>query len=254
MKFKESKLFCAICQPHYLPWIGYFEMIDRVDVFVFLDDVQFVKREWKNRNRIRKTSSNLDTIWITVPIQKDAQRELIKDALISNERDWIREHFQSIYHTYGKTSFFNKYSSSLREIAEKNSRESIAQLNMALIRFICKELGINTKLIKSSSLNVKGKKEEKLLNICKAIRADLYLANNATGDYVSANYFNKEGIQFVLQNYNHPEYKQIYKKKILPFLSHLSIIDLLFNYGPDSLNIIRRGRTLYNPLSSLLNG
>ena len=78
----------------------------------------------------------------------------------------------------------------------------------------------------------------------------MYLANNATGGYVNANFFNKEGIQFVLQNYNHPEYEQIYKKKILPFLSHLSIIDLLFNYGPDSLNIIRRGRTLYNPLSS----
>lgn len=239
----KEKLTCAICQPHYLPWIGYFEMIDRVDVFVLLDDVQFIKREWKNRNRIRKDPTGSDTKWLTVPITKECQRSLLKDTRISNGHNWAAAHFESLRHTYRNTSFVSGHLQRLSEIIETYRNSSLADLNAALITHICHQLGITTRLIRSSELHVNGKREHKLLNICKTLGADVYLANSATGEYVQAEFFQKDGVDFVLQDYQHPEYEQTWKGKRLPFLSHLSIVDLLFNQGKQSLEIIRKGRS-----------
>jgi len=246
MKIKEAKLSCAICQPHFLPWIGYFEMIDRVDAFVFLDDVQFVKREWKNRNKIRKTTDGEDTRWLTVPIEKKSQKSLIKDAMISNESNWVRQHLQSIHHVYANTPYFKEYFTPIKNLIERYREATLARLNIALITYFCKELEVNTKLIRSSDLNVNGKKEVKLLNVCKALGSDLYLANNATGEYVEESYFKKDGIDFKLQNYRHPVYNQINKNKVLSFISHLSVIDIIFSHGSNSLEIIRTGNPSYN--------
>ncbi len=243
MKISVSKLSCAICQPHYLPWIGYFEMIDRVDVFVFLDDVQFIKREWKNRNRIRKTPKDDEAKWLTAPIVKDTQRGLIKDALLSMDNDWVSEHCGSLQSVYRYTPYFFKYFFEIQKILTLHSNGTLGNLNISIIEYICRELGIKTKLIKSSELQAQGKREEKLLNICKILKADFYLANNATGKYVKADYFQSQGIVFDLQNYKHPSYLQKYKENILPFISNLSIVDLLFNCGDESLEIIRRGRS-----------
>ena len=238
----RAKLTCAICQPHYLPWIGYFEMIDRVDVFVLFNDVQFIKREWKNPNRIRKSPTGSDTKWLTVPVTQECQRSLLKDARISNVHNWTAAHFESLQHTYRNTSFVFDHLMGLNEISEMYRDSSLADLNDALVTHICQQLGITTRLIKSSELHVNGKREDKLLNICKAIGADVYLANNSTGQYVQAEFFQRDGVDFVLQDYQHPEYKQTWKGRGLPFLSHLSIVDLLFNQGKQSLEIIRKGR------------
>ena len=246
MKIKEANLSCAICQPHYLPWIGYLEMIDRVDVFVFLDDVQFVKREWKNRNKIRKTADGEDTKWLTVPIVKQSQKSLIKDAMISNESDWVHQHLQSIQRVYANTPYFKEYYTPVKNLIECHREDTLANLNIALITYLCKELEVNTKLIRSSDLKVNGKKEVKLLNVCKALGSDLYLANNATGEYVEENYFKKDGIWFELQNYRHPVYNQINKNKVLSFISHLSVIDIIYSHGSNSMEIIRTGKHPYN--------
>jgi hypothetical protein len=229
---------CAICQPHYIPWIGYFEMISRVDMFVFLDDVQFIKREWKNRNRIRKTPGANEPKWLSVPIKRECQHDLISRANISNDRDWASGHLSSLKHTYLKTRFFHEYFDDIKGILAAERFGSLAELNISLVRYFCNLLGIRTKLIRSSSLTVGGRREERLLNICKVLRATAYLANNATAAYVGAEYFASHNIGFMVQDYEHPIYEQAYEGKTLPFLSHLSIVDLLFNHGPRSLDIL----------------
>ena len=98
----------AICQPHYLPWIGYFEMIDRVDSYVFLDDVQFIKREWKNRNKIRKSPDSLETKWLSVPIEKQSQNTSIMETKVSAHDDWKTNHLNAISNVYSKSPFFEE--------------------------------------------------------------------------------------------------------------------------------------------------
>ena len=216
-------------------------MIDRVDVFVFLDDVKFIKREWKNRNKIRKTADGEDTKWLTVPIVKGRQKSLIKNAQISLEWDWVLDHSNSIHSVYRYSKYFDKYYLNIKGILSEYSKGTLSDLNINITKYICHELGIITEFVISSELHVAGKREEKLLNICKSIGADYYLANNATGDYVTAEFFSKQNVMFELQNYKHPNYSQSFKGKSLEFVPSLSIIDLLFNCGTDSLEIIRNG-------------
>jgi len=217
-------------------------MIDRVDVFVFLDDVQFIKREWKNRNKIRKTADGEDTKWLTVPIVKGRQKSLIKNAQISLEWDWVLDHSNRIHSVYRYAKYFDKYYLDIKGILLEYSKGTLSDLNINITKYICGELGIKTKLIKSSDINATGKREERLLNICKSLGADYYLANNATGGYVTAKYFQKQDIKFVLQNYKHPEYPQYFKNKLLGPIPFLSVVDLLCNCGNESLEIIRKGK------------
>ena len=238
----KNKLSCAICQPHYLPWIGYFEMIDRVDVFVFLDDVQFIKREWKNRNKIRKVATGNEAKWLTVPIAKDSRNFMMKDARISTDWDWVNEHCHSLKAVYRYTEYFDRYFKDIKKILTEFQKTALGDLNVNLLTYFCRQLGIITKLVKSSDIGVSGKREEKLLNVCKALGADFYLANNATGEYVGESYFRSSDIKFEVQNYKHPRYVQRHKEHILPFMPYLSVVDLLFNCGEESLKTIIKGR------------
>lgn len=239
MPEENKKISCAICQPHYLPWIGYFEMISRVDAFVFLDDVKFIKREWKNRNRIRKSAEGTDTKWLTVPIAKESHDMMINAAEISTDWDWAESHINSLRSVYEHAPHFSEYIPGIKEIMENNSKGTLSDLNISLIRHISGLLGIKTILVNSSDIKAEGRREEKLLNICKTLGAGLYLANNATAEYVGEDYFQREGIDFKTQNYVHPQYEQKCKNRLLPFISHLSVVDLLFNQGPKSLEIIK---------------
>lgn len=242
MTLKKEKI-CAILQPHYLPWIGYFEMFDRVDIFVFLDDVQFIKREWKNRNKIRKTHNHPESKWLSVPVKTIDQRKSLNQVRLVQE-DWPRAHLDSIASTYGKTPFFSEVFSFL-ESALKNNKETIlSELNIGLIHEINSLIGIKTEHVKSSDIGVTGKREEKILNICKAIGSGYYMANNASANYIDPIYFSDNGIEVFPQNYTHPVYDQIFGQQILTPLSHLSVIDLLFNvgFGRKALETIRLGR------------
>lgn len=231
-------LTCAICQPHYLPWIGYFEMINRVDTFVLLDDVQFIKREWKNRNRVRSGPATEDTRWLTVPTVKEDAMKTIAEVRISGHSDWVRDHLNAIQHAYRKAPFFDLWFEKISTKLNEFRSTTIGTLNIGLIQWLCEELGIKTELVLSSSLDVSGKKEQKLINICKKIGATAYLANNATATYTGDKDFGPNDIAFTTQDYNHPHYDQYNKGKKIPFISHLSIIDFLVNQGTAKKDII----------------
>lgn len=234
----------AICQPHYVPWIGYFEMIDRVDTFVLLDDVDYIKREWKNRNRIRKEALGTETKWLSVPIERADQRDTpIARARIA-DTDWARKHLDGFFQVYRDTAHFDAAYTLLQTGLQRNAA-TLGELNVALIEDVCGALGIDTELRRSSDLDAGGRKTEKLLALCRATGAERYLANNGSATYLEPERFEAAGIECRYQDYEHPTYPQRSGKTELPFLSHLSVLDLIANHGPDALDILRSGRPVH---------
>ena len=226
----------AIMQPTFLPWIGYFAMIDRVEDFVFLDSVQFSKRSWQQRNQIFSLNG---PIWLTVPIiSKGKSDQLIKDTKIDNSREWARKVHNSLTSSYSNTKFFKKYRGPIFESINQNI-ENISDLNINLIKVIMDQLGMNgTKFYRSSELSSEGSKAELLSNICVELGKNEYLSAPGSKEYISESRdFEQRSIEVKYHDYKHPEYDQGKKE----FRSHLSIVDLLFNEGDKALEILRSG-------------
>jgi hypothetical protein len=226
----------AIMQPTYLPWMGYFDMIDRSDCFVFLDSVQFEKRSWQQRNRIQGPDGEL---WLTVPVQtKGRYSQMIVEARIDPTMNFGEKHIKTITHLYCKSPFFKNYIDGLSAIILK-PYELISDLNIDLIRWFTMQLGIEKEMLRSSSIRHEGKKSRLLVNICESVGADTYLSAAGSRTYIEEeNQFAPNGINVTYHSYHHPEYRQ--NSKV--FMPYLSAVDLLFNEGPACLSIIRKGR------------
>lgn len=223
-------------QPTYLPWMGYFDLIDQADTFVFLDDVDFTKQSWQQRNRI-KTPNGVQ--WLTVPILwRGHSGQKILDVIINQTSKYKEKHIKTITQSYGKAPFFNLYFEEFSSILVK-PYQLLGNLNIDLIAWLCEKLGIYTKLIRSSGLNVNGKKVQRLINILRAFDADCYLSPPGSRKYIEENnLFVSEDIELIYHNYQHPHYNQLHGD----FVPYLSIIDLISNEGSKSLDIIRKGR------------
>ena len=217
----------VILQPSFLPWRGYFHQIYKADTFVFYDDVQYDKRGWRNRNKI-KTPGGAE--WLTVPVESGGKYlQLIKDAKIDNTQDWRRKQLNAIQYNYHKAPFYNEYINFFNDIYSRNW-DNICELDMYTTKEISKFLGINTRFIKSSEFASAGKKTDRLINICKHLGATHYLSGPAAQDYIEKEKFENNNIVLEYQEYNYTEYPQVYGK----FEPYVSIIDLLFNCGPES--------------------
>ena len=227
------KKSCAIVQPHYLPWIGYFDLIKKVDIFVFLDDVKYVKREWKNRNKIRKTPTSDEYKWISIPITKKHSEYNINQATISiSENIWKKQHSQSIKEVYEYSPFFNEFSSEILNLINKNDFKFLSDLNIKLIEIGCEFLNIKKNFVRSSEFDIRAsKKEDRLIKICKKLKMNNYIANNKTYEMVDLENFNKNSINIIPQNFVQTQYQQKYKDQNLRWLSNLSWIDYIFNVG-----------------------
>jgi hypothetical protein len=221
-------------QPTYLPWMGYFELMMKSDTFVFFDDVQFEPKSWHQRNRVKGPNGEL---WLTVPVLTKGERfQKINEAQIDNMKQWERKHLSSIEFNYLKAPFFDSYISPLREIYSKKWTR-LVDVNLALISFLMRQLGITTPTIRSSELRVESDRNRRIIDICKKLGAkELYDAEGARS-LLNLEMFEKEGIRLTFQNYQHPTYSQLYGD----FVPYLSVIDLLFNEGPKSLDIVRSG-------------
>lgn len=225
----------AIMQPTYLPWTGYFALMDRVDVFVFLDSVQFDRRSWQQRNRI-KGAGGPQTL--TVPVHKKGLREQrIADVRIVRDAGFPEKHLRAIEHCYAGAPYLDPYSAGLFDVMRR-SYERLADLTIALIQWLAGQLGIATRCVRSSALETHGTKADLLADICRGLGADRYVSPPASQAYLArSDAFERAGIPVVYSDYRHPTYPQLHG----PFVSHLSVVDLIFNVGPDSLEIIRRG-------------
>jgi hypothetical protein len=226
----------AICQPTYLSWIGYFDLIDQVDVFVLLDDVQFKKRSWQQRNLI-KTPTGLQ--WLTVPIVVGGRSgQLIKDVQIKDVEFW-HDHCRSIELNYRRSDAFDSYFDPL--VSHLNGTGPLlVDLNIPLIEWFIDLLGIKTSVIVSSTLKQTGKRTELLANICRSLGATHYISPLGSAAYLldEQALLLDQGIDVAFQNFEHPVYRQLFP----PFVPFASVIDLIFNEGDRSLEILRSGR------------
>jgi WbqC-like protein family len=234
----------AIAQPTYLPWLGYFDLLDQVDQFVLLDTVQFVKQSWQQRNRI-KTPTGLQ--WLTVPVVfRGRLGQRIVDVEIRDEEFW-RDHLRIVELNYRRAPFFDKYYPAFSELLQSaSSGLRLAELTIALLRWLSVTLGIKTPIIRSSELVVEGKRTQLLAEICIVSGAATYVSPLGSADYLLRELalLTGRGINVVFQHYEHPSYCQMFR----PFQEYASVLDLLFNEGENALPIIRCGRrTSFSP-------
>jgi WbqC-like protein family len=227
----------AILQPSYLPWLGYFDQIDRVDVFVYYDDVQYDKNGWRNRNRVKGPGG---PVWLTVPVQHTGRGlQRICDVEIDGQQNWTQKHLRSVAQFYAKAPYRDDYIPGLAELLGRPWTH-LADLDIAINATIIRWLGLGARVVRASTLGIDGGRNERLISICRHFGASHYLSGNAAKAYVDLEAFAAAGIAVEWQDYEHPSYSQLHGA----FVSHLSIIDLLMNAGPGTLDILRSGRPI----------
>lgn len=217
-------MIVSIHQPQFLPWLGYFDKIYKSDAFVFLDNAQYKKNEYQNRNKIRSKNG---TFWLTVPvIIKNRFGQKINEVEINNLVDWERKHIESIKQNYNKAKHFLEYKFFIDELYSKKWNK-LVDINTFTVLSILKILGIERQIYFELQLNITESKTDRLIEICKKLDADTYLSGIGAREYLEEEKFKNAGIKLVYQEFIHPVYTQVYNG----FEENLSIIDLIFNYG-----------------------
>ncbi len=211
-------------QTGYLPWLGLFHRISLCDIYVSLDTVKYNPRSYDSRNKI-KTPDGFK--WLKVPTQ-ESDSELLKDVKIKNSTNWKSEHLKAISYSYRNTEFFDYYFKRIEHILNKDY-ECLMDLNEGLMMLFLKELKIDVKFFKASKLNISGSKNQYLINLCKNFNAGIYVFGQMGESYADKELWEKEDIKVFFHEYNHP----VYKQKFNNFVPNLSVIDLLFNEGPE---------------------
>ena len=221
----------ALLQPNYIPWKGVFDMISRVDIFVFYDDVQYTHRDWRNRNKIKTSNGE---IWLTVPV-KEVYGQKICETEIDTSQKWQIKHYKSITQSYSKTKFFKNYEALLNKIYMQNWN-NLNELNIFCTKEISASLGLFPQWVKSSDLQIEGDKNgEKIIKICKHLKANHVINGPSSQNFLDENLFKKNDIILEYMEYFYPEYTQAYP----PFSHNVSILDLLFHCGPNSKEYIK---------------
>lgn len=217
-------LAVGIVQSAYLPWKGYFDIIRRSDKFVFFDSVQFSKRSWVTRNRIK---SPLGTKWISVPVNGSTKKS-IDEIRISNE-DWLQAHVASMRQSYSTTDYFSSVEKYILEAAV-DCDGTISSYNQKFISLMCEFMGIETELINSRDVESNGKKTELLISICKSLGATKYISGPAAKSYI-ADEFKETGIDLEWMDYSkYPKYDQLHGD----FDHFVSIVDLISVKGREA--------------------
>ncbi len=218
-------------QPAYLPWLGLFHKIALADKFVFFDDVQYVPRDWISRNQIKTPNGPL---MLTVPVLEKGHREkTIAVMEINNDNPWGRKHWKSIKLNYSQAPFFNKYAGFFEDTYSKEWH-LLADLNFFMLSWFLKTLGIDVIVEKGSSAHFQGSKADLVLDMCLQCGADIYIFGELGAQYADVEKFNTKGVKPLFQSYKHPIYRQCYGS----FVPYMSIIDLIFNEGERSLEIL----------------
>ncbi|MFA6129444.1 MAG: WbqC family protein [Candidatus Omnitrophota bacterium] len=224
-------MIIAIQQPEHLPWVGFFNKMTLVDEFIYLDNVQFKKRYFENRNKIR-TAKGWE--WCCVPVMtKGSFSQEIKDVQIDYIQNWQRKYLNKLKSHYGKTKYFAEVFAGIEGEINKN-HPALLGLNIGLITWVRNYLGITTKTALASQI-CSGKGSDLILGICLKRKADTYFSGPDGRNYLKSGEFDKAKIALRYHDFTHPVYKQKYES----FISHMSIVDLLFNYGKDACGIVR---------------
>jgi hypothetical protein len=228
----------TIHQPEHLPWLGFFHKMAMSDVFVLLDNVAYSKNDFQNRNRIRTSGTENGWCWLTVPVlTKDRFGQKINQVEINkNDRAWSKKCWKSIKHNYSQAAFFPSYQGFFDALYNVQSWDKLVDLNVHIIEYLVRVLSMDAELVLASDLDASGSGTELLLGICQELGAEVYISGRFGRDYLDQAQFDRQGIQVIYQDFQHPEYPQVYE----PFHPNMSVIDLLFNCGDKSKEIISR--------------
>jgi len=218
----------AVVQSNYIPWKGYFDLIHLADEFILFDDVQYTQRDWRNRNRIKTPTG---TQWLTIPVEIKGKRfQKIKETHVSDP-DWNRRHWQTLVHSYSAANYFSLYREQFEALYLGLRETSLSRINFVLLSTICQLLEIETKLSWSMDYTVIEGKTERLLSLCQQANATVYLSGPSARGYMQEELFASAGIRVRYMDYaGYPEYPQLYGA----FEHAVTILDLLFNAGPDA--------------------
>lgn len=221
----------AVLQSNYLPWKGYFDIINQVDVFVFYDDVQYTKNDWRNRNRIQTPQG---VQWLTVPAGSCLDRR-IDEVELADSR-WQKKHWRTIEQNYRHAPYFDDYCEYFKQVYLGRTWLSLSELNQALILEIAtKFLGVTTQFRNSHEFQLSGRKGDRLLELLQRIPTGTYVSGPSARGYLEIADFRAAGVEVEFLSYaDYPEYRQ----QFTPFEHAVSIIDLLFNCGPDAHEFI----------------
>jgi len=231
---KEPLRRVAILQSNYIPWKGYFDLIASVDDFVFFDDVQYTKNDWRNRNRIKTPQG---TQWLTIPVGQNIRRRIC-DVTFPSQR-WRQDHWKTLEQNYRKAAAFSEIADWLRPLYLDTAETSLSRTNRAFIAAVCRYLGITTSLSSSTDHALLEGQNERLVAICRSLAAGQYISGPAAKAYLDVDLFSQAGISVVWFDYGvYPDYPQLWGAMD----HHVSILDLLFNCGRSARNYMKIAR------------
>jgi len=218
----------AVSQSNYIPWKGYFDFIHSVDEFILFDTAQYTRRDWRNRNRIK---THVGPAWLTIPVVvKGRYEQTIQDTEIS-DTSWNERHWKTLLHNYARAAHFDDYRDSFEELYLGCEEKLLSQINYRFLVGICEMLGIKTDFSWSAEHPQINGKTERIVEWCKLLKATEYVTGPAAKGYIEEDLFAKAGIELRYMDYSgYPEYRQLYP----PFEHAVSIVDLIFNEGPDA--------------------
>ncbi|HKQ28692.1 MAG TPA: WbqC family protein [Burkholderiales bacterium] len=221
----------AVLQSNYLPWKGYFDLIHDVDLFVFYDDVQYTKNDWRNRNRVK---SGRGLRWLTVPVGAHIGRKVCEVEI--RDRAWPQKHWKTLRQNYSRAPHFASHAGFFEEMLLGRVWNNLSELNQAFIRRIAGELlGIRTEFADSREYVLTGQRQERLLSLLTALKAQVYVSGPAARAYIEEAVFARAGIDVHYKSYQgYPEYRQLYP----PFIHEVSIVDAIFHLGSAASDFI----------------
>ena len=221
----------ATVQSSYIPWKGYFDLINLADEFILFDDAQYTKNDWRNRNRIKTRTG---VMWVTIPIRHKFPQK-IKDTIISYP-GWNRKHWKSILQNYSKAEYFPVYRELFEDLYLGCKERFLSQINYRFLTAICEILGIDTEISWSMDYHLIEGKTERLVDLCKQAGATEYISGPSAKGYIDEELFRSGGVELRYMDYSgYPEYDQLFP----PFEHHVSIIDLIFNEGPNATKYMK---------------
>jgi hypothetical protein len=243
-------MICAIVQPTFLPWLGWFDLADQVDMLVVLDDVAFSKQSWQQRNRIRGRDG-LEFLSVPVKTAGRLGQTIMECELV--EQPFVAKMINALRANYGKSAFFASVIDELSAVMEAGARTGrLVELNCALIAWMAARLGVDTAMVRASTLETGGQRGEHVARICERIGATDYLSPPGAEEYLieDRTAFDLRSIAMWLHVFEHPQYPQ----RFSPFIPYATALDLIFNVGPDAAAVMRSGRRPARPLQENQKG
>lgn len=216
----------AIVQSNYIPWKGYFDLINSVDEFIILDEVQFTKNDWRNRNKIK---SRTGVSWLSIPVRHEHLSQKISETKVSDNR-WSNKHWKTLAQSYSRATYFKIYADVVQDMYRKVAEmEFLSDINVSFIRALCFLMAIPTKINLCTAYTLGGDRISRLVDLCRQAGASNYLSGPAAKNYLDVSVFSAAGITVDWVDYEgYVEYPQLFP----PFAHDVTILDLLFNVGP----------------------